>query len=554
MAESDDEDMRRAIALSLGQPDPGKGTQSKAIDIDSGNEKDERANGNEPAPVAQKHSKSPPTDLGGSDAQPSSLGILGLDRKRMEEERLARKRKAASPSPPPSSRQKTARTFSTASIKPTLQYPHGAVRKTWAFRHPREGNDIKLEEVLQKDSLQLAVLSSFQWDTDWLFRKLDMTKTKVTLVMQAKEESTQEEYRSQTAEIKNLRLCFPSMAGFVNCMHSKLMLLSHPTYLRVVVPTANLVPYDWGEDGTMENTVFLIDLPRLEGGKRVDEKVCPPSLRNLSILIYTPQDLPPFAQELTHFLTAQSLDPHIVASLRAFDFTAIRPFAFVHTIGGTHTTPTTLHRTGWPGLARSVNALGLATASRLQIDFLTSSLGSLDSTFLSRLYRACQGETSGAEVSELEHRFRIYFPTHETVVASRAGGAGTICVQRSYYEKEKFPRGSMRDCVSRRTGMLMHSKIVYVRPERGKAWAYVGSANCSESAWGNKIVRERGKKRGEKLSCRNWECGVVVPVEGGEGEGEGLEGVFTGTVPVPMEWPGREYSGKQPWYFMEERG
>ena len=36
-------------------------------------------------------------------------------------------------------------------------------------------------------------------------------------------------------------------------MHSKLMLLSHPTYLRVVVPSANLVPYDWGESGVMEN-------------------------------------------------------------------------------------------------------------------------------------------------------------------------------------------------------------------------------------------------------------------------------------------------------------
>lgn len=36
-------------------------------------------------------------------------------------------------------------------------------------------------------------------------------------------------------------------------MHSKLQLLSYPTHLRVVVPSANLVPYDWGETGTMEN-------------------------------------------------------------------------------------------------------------------------------------------------------------------------------------------------------------------------------------------------------------------------------------------------------------
>lgn len=37
------------------------------------------------------------------------------------------------------------------------------------------------------------------------------------------------------------------------CMHSKLMLLKYPKYLRIVVPTGNLVPYDWGETGVMEN-------------------------------------------------------------------------------------------------------------------------------------------------------------------------------------------------------------------------------------------------------------------------------------------------------------
>lgn len=44
------------------------------------------------------------------------------------------------------------------------------------------------------------------------------------------------------------------MAGQINCMHSKLQLLSHPTHLRIAVPSANLVPYDWGESGgVMEN-------------------------------------------------------------------------------------------------------------------------------------------------------------------------------------------------------------------------------------------------------------------------------------------------------------
>ena len=30
-----------------------------------------------------------------------------------------------------------------------LQYPHGVVKKTWAFGFDRNGNDAKLEEVLE---------------------------------------------------------------------------------------------------------------------------------------------------------------------------------------------------------------------------------------------------------------------------------------------------------------------------------------------------------------------------------------------------------------------
>ncbi len=49
-----------------------------------------------------------------------------------------------------------------------------------------------------------------------------------------------------------IRFCFPPMHGS-RCMHSKLQLLKYANYLRIVVPTGNLVPYDWGETGLMEN-------------------------------------------------------------------------------------------------------------------------------------------------------------------------------------------------------------------------------------------------------------------------------------------------------------
>lgn len=43
-------------------------------------------------------------------------------------------------------------------------------------------------------------------------------------------------------------------------MHSKLMLLAHPEYVRIAVPSSNLVPYDWGEEGGIMENVGIINL------------------------------------------------------------------------------------------------------------------------------------------------------------------------------------------------------------------------------------------------------------------------------------------------------
>jgi hypothetical protein len=52
------------------------------------------------------------------------------------------------------------------------------------------------------------------------------------------------------------------MAGPGN-MHSKLQILKYANYLRIVVPTGNFVPYDWGETGVMENVSDTTVRPRI---------------------------------------------------------------------------------------------------------------------------------------------------------------------------------------------------------------------------------------------------------------------------------------------------
>ncbi|KXJ94580.1 tyrosyl-DNA phosphodiesterase I, partial [Microdochium bolleyi] len=55
----------------------------------------------------------------------------------------------------------------------------------------------------------------------------------------------------------------------------------------------------------------------------------------------------------------------------------------------------------------------------------------------------------------------------------------------------------------------MHNKLMFVRRDDATtAWAYVGSANLSESAWG-RLTMDKNTSQ-QKMTCRNWECGVLV--------------------------------------------
>ena len=179
------------------------------------------------------------------------------------------------------------------------------------------------------------------------------------------------------------------------------------------------------------------------------------------------------------------LEQSIIDSMYNFDFTATKDFGFVHNIGGAHSGPSSQH-SGYPGLGRAVKELGLATDKILHIDFVASSIGSLNDDFLATLYLAAQGDDGFTEYnwrnppvvsrkkkvdssmddslrenlrSHSQRNFQVYYPTHDTVKRSTARSAGTICFQSKWYNSPTFPRQILRDCKSVRPGMLMHNKV-----------------------------------------------------------------------------------------------
>ena len=195
----EDEDLKKAIALSLqGQANGPELTLKDAIELDSETEDEDEAvhtADNTHRGVHTMIANSPQHDAEAATGEgagkrargewskpTSSLSFLGIDRKKMEQERLARKRKVSISPPPPRKILRTSPGTSTEApdlqldssknISPSM-FPQGTVKRTWAFGYSRTGDDVKLEEVLQRQDLNLAILSSFQWDVEWLLAKIN---------------------------------------------------------------------------------------------------------------------------------------------------------------------------------------------------------------------------------------------------------------------------------------------------------------------------------------------------------------------------------------------
>jgi hypothetical protein len=446
--------------------------------------------------------------------------------------------------------------------KVMVQYPRGAIMRTWAFKYNRI-NDIKIEDVLQALTCKTAVLASFQWDDHWIFTKLNPIRSKQYWIMSGKGPGVQNEIMRQAKEANTpVTIHFPPMTGQTMNMHCKFMLLFHPSHLRIAIPTANLVPVDWGETpinrqtgkmeqpACIENSVFIVDLPRRASGD-VGKKA----------------ELTEFGKEFLRMLEAMQVMGDLLEGILRFDFSATNDLRFVHSIGGVR--PVSQCRqepTGFYSLARAVRSLGLDKVTSMEIDYAASSFGALNDGFLRLLYASASGgswevqdlQKLGAEIRK---RIRLYFPLEKTVLSSNGGAAcgGTNTLRREDYNANAFPRECMRDYQSvRRPRILSHNKLLLVRGRRGPkkepfAWAYVGSANLSESAWG-KVVP--GKET--RFLCRNWECGVVMPVL----EEDARKVQWMGDIPdigillyvleVPFK-TGNEfrYLGEKPWFFLE---
>ncbi|KAF0450062.1 phospholipase D/nuclease [Gigaspora margarita] len=466
------------------------------------------------------------------------------------------------------------------------KYLDGATKLTYVSGF--DGDYVKLEDLLQKDHLKDAFLCALAVDLDWLLTKLPEN---ILIVIAKHWDSRQEAEGVYILPDTNILLVHPPLPNApIGCFHAKLMLLFFDGWMRVVVASGNLIPYDWE---TNENVIFVQDFPIVQATGSNNG------------------NLHPFAQDIKDFILAIGLKNHIVNKLSQYDFSRAKA-KLVASIPGAYKGVENIKKYGHGRLCKVVQEV-CGQNENIILECQTSTLGGLTADFLHEFYRSASGidplEISKPRTKKSQGverplpQMTMVYPSNRTVSSSKyskAAGAA-LFFGKSNYEKHTFPKEIIRNCLSKRDGILIHSKFVlarYTQQEQPKnsqkrqktnklnsddirgssddkaeftrksyvsketeiesqptisdqdidpirGWYYCGSHNFTSSAWG-KISTSRETK-GPQLRINNWELGVFFSIRGSEND-QGDWFTENG-VPVPYQRPPRRYDlNDTPWF------
>ncbi|KAJ6614239.1 hypothetical protein B0H10DRAFT_2191622 [Mycena sp. CBHHK59/15] len=490
----DDDDLARAIALSLQEAEKTQRRKVAPEVVEISSDEDEVVEVALPPRKDKPPSKA--KDNAAAPTQPPAgagpLSFLG-DRAQLERERVARQKRLRGPSPPrpPSSgsgsdgadsdsgasgasqRKRPRITPPAASAPGRRTFPDGAILRT-ATQHAAPdapSPSIRLSELLgPRDDLAAAIVSAYP------------------------------RRRRGGRRLKNVfpnwvRVC-PPLRGGRGCMHMKYMLLfGKGGGLRVVVGSANLVPYDWRD---IENYVlFRTSRPRPPAPQQ--QSRAPASGRGSR----SPRCSSGAARHRRRGRAAHHASPgaphHATPSALAtrWDWSAVRA-ALVPSVPGRWEGWASVLMTGQPRLMRAVQALGCTTEVEpaafefkgksnavngkgsgntkgkgkakakdagwdLELECLTSSIGTYTPAWLGAFRLCARGAPRSLEAwlnrkgrasTPVPPTLKILFPSLRALRASAAGeaGGGTLFCRRAQWAGASFPRGAFCDIVLRSNG------------------------------------------------------------------------------------------------------
>ncbi|KAL5478752.1 hypothetical protein ACEPAI_2029 [Sanghuangporus weigelae] len=410
------------------------------------------------------------------------------------------------------------------------------------------GPTFRLSEIIgPKSEITLAILSSYSNNMDWLYTFFDPT-TPIIVVNQPGDGNSG---LKQLAP--NLLMTKPFIRNGRGCMHTKLFYKDER--LRIVVPTANFVEYDWRD---IENTAWVQDVPLRRTTIRHDPKATdfPGTLQRVLHTLNVPAALTKLLDDECFELPIEAL-----SELRMrWDWSKVR-VKLVASIAGRHEGWEQVSKTGHPALMKAVQELDarLPKGKQLVLECQGSSVGTYSTQWMNEFYDSARGESARIWLDRPKsHRaklpwppVKILFPSLQTVKDSVLGmpGGGTMFCRKAQWESKNFPRELFYDSNSKRGRVLMHSKMIIgyfkdkssssafvgrqagatgdgvdlssgeednnadgndasVSKEKVIGWAYIGSHNFTPSAWGTLS----GSESNPSLNIVNYELGIVLPL------------------------------------------
>ncbi|KAK3837330.1 MAG: tyrosyl-DNA phosphodiesterase-domain-containing protein [Linnemannia gamsii] len=497
-----------------------------------------------PASSPSSTSRRPASSLSSTPLSPSSSAQL-----RQQSVYSAPRGHPMSPSLPSTSRASSE--ILSASTKYPAKYHTATFRNTY-IRGTTPGKwDVRFRDLVNKEHLMKAVVTAMDLEEKWLEPYLPHHIPQCRVVYQ---KDIPADGRPRYAKSEKMMYVHPRIQGF-GTFHAKLMILFYPLFCRIVVSSANLVEHDWE---FLVNTLYVQDFQHL------------PSVDSA-------EQLGDFGETLIDYLTKMQVPSKIIRTVKRVNFSPAK-VVLIPAVNGWHPVNNERHTYGIARLAKVMQTVTTET-QEWDLEYQTSSLGKLTVKFLGELNRAFRGFTPRARVTvDVDERvppIKLIFPTKDHIINSELGepGAGTVCLRHEFWNQRTFPRVVMHDfeLVGRHKGYLMHTKTILAKakqapqtlnrrapppppshdPRKLAGWFYVGSANCTESAWGTMANKRSGALQGLCINIRNWELGVVYMIETEEemeefnrryrgsqrGEDDEPDQTFFGPLPVPYQRP-----------------
>lgn len=542
----DDDEIQKAIALSL-QESKAKAKSSQqfleTIVISSDDEDDEQMS------QGMKASQAKPSK---EREVPASQSSFLTERAQLEKERRERQQRYLEATGKakdvnndddeiqivePSTSQNT-KISSPTPIPLTEQlFFEGEIRPTATrLAEPRQDRKatFRLTEILgPKSDISFAILSTYAHDIPWIYQFFER---EIPVIFVAHGES-----EGMRNILPNWIKTVPKLIGPYGCMHMKFMIIFYKTgRLRVVISTANLVPFDYRD---IENVVWLQDIPPRGTPTTNDPKAddFPSTMQRVLHGVNVRRALELMAQE------HPNLPLRKIEDLRSrWDFGKVKVL-LVPSLAGKHDGWPEVTLTGHTRLMMAIRNLGLRTkkgkaARKLELEYQGSSIGTYTTQWVNEFFYSARGESpqdymddSKAKRAKLPYPpLKIIFPSKTTVQESALGvqGGGTMFCRKAQWSGKNFPRDRFYDSKSCAGKVLMHTKMIIGllsdKPvdvddsdtedsdievvDAPIGWGYLGSHNFTPSAWGNLS----GSAFRPVLNIKNYEIGIVFPIKNEE--------------------------------------